>query len=102
MINDALIVPRHIVVVGASSDVHKPGGKILKYSLFTNGHLNLATCLQLEGPVEAALAAYAAAGRSDSLALYRANINHEWGVALVRAVPRPGDGDPGHVGGGGR
>jgi tetratricopeptide (TPR) repeat protein len=54
-------------------------------SLFTNGHLNLATCLQLEGPVEAALASYAAAGRSDSLALFRANINHEWGVALVRA-----------------
>jgi tetratricopeptide (TPR) repeat protein len=54
-------------------------------SLFTNGHLNLATCLQLEGPVEAALASYAAAGRSDSLALFRANLNHEWGVALVRA-----------------
>jgi tetratricopeptide (TPR) repeat protein len=54
-------------------------------TLFTNGHLNLATCLQLEGPVEAALAAYVAAGRSDSLALFRANINHEWGVALVRA-----------------
>jgi Tfp pilus assembly protein PilF len=54
-------------------------------SLFTNGHLNLATCLQLEGPVEAALASYAAAGRIDSLALFRANINHEWGVALVRA-----------------
>ena len=30
MINDALIVPRHIVVVGASNDVHKPGGKVLK------------------------------------------------------------------------
>jgi acetyltransferase len=30
MINDALIHPRHIVVVGASNDVHKPGGKILK------------------------------------------------------------------------
>jgi acetyltransferase len=30
MINDALIDPRHIVVVGASNDVHKPGGKILK------------------------------------------------------------------------
>lgn len=30
MINDALISPRHIVVVGASNDVHKPGGKILK------------------------------------------------------------------------
>lgn len=54
-------------------------------SLFTNGYLNLATCLQLEGPPEAALAAYAAAGRSDTLALYRANINHEWGVAFVRA-----------------
>ena len=30
MINDALIHPRSIVVVGASNDVHKPGGKILK------------------------------------------------------------------------
>jgi acetyltransferase len=30
MINDALIAPRHIVVVGASNDVGKPGGKILK------------------------------------------------------------------------
>jgi acetyltransferase len=30
MVNDALINPRHIVVVGASNDVHKPGGKILK------------------------------------------------------------------------
>ncbi len=30
MINDALIAPRHIVVVGASNDVHKPGGKVLK------------------------------------------------------------------------
>jgi tetratricopeptide (TPR) repeat protein len=54
-------------------------------SLFTNGHVNLATCLQIEGEVEAALGSYAAAGRSDSLALFRANLNHEWGVALVRA-----------------
>lgn len=30
MINNALINPRSIVVVGASNDVHKPGGKILK------------------------------------------------------------------------
>ena len=59
-------------------------------SLFTNGHINLATCLQLEGPVDAALTAYAAAGRADSLALFRANINHEWGVAFVRAG-RPAD-----------
>jgi tetratricopeptide (TPR) repeat protein len=54
-------------------------------SLFTVGHNNLATCLQLEGRIEEALSAYAAAGRSDSLALYRDNINHEWGVAFVRA-----------------
>ncbi|HJR36252.1 MAG TPA: AAA family ATPase [Gemmatimonadales bacterium] len=54
-------------------------------SMFTLGHNNLATCLQLEGRIESALAAYAAAGRSDSLALYRDNINHEWGVAFVRA-----------------
>ncbi|MEK6689456.1 MAG: AAA family ATPase [Gemmatimonadota bacterium] len=54
-------------------------------SLFSNGHLNLATCLQLEGRAEAALAEYAAAGRSDSLALFRGNINHEWGIAFVRA-----------------
>jgi acyl-CoA synthetase (NDP forming) len=30
MINSALLDPRSIVVVGASNDVHKPGGKILK------------------------------------------------------------------------
>jgi len=54
-------------------------------SMFTFGHLNLATCLQLEGRIEDALRAYAASGRSDSLSLYRSNINHEWGVAFVRA-----------------
>jgi len=54
-------------------------------SLFTVGHNNLATCLQLEGRIEDALESYAAAGRSDSLTLYRDNINHEWGVAFVRA-----------------
>ena len=30
MINNQLIDPKSIVVVGASNDVHKPGGKILK------------------------------------------------------------------------
>jgi acyl-CoA synthetase (NDP forming) len=30
MINDALVNPRSIVVIGASNDVHKPGGKVLK------------------------------------------------------------------------
>ncbi len=30
MVNDALTHPKSIVVVGASNDVHKPGGKILK------------------------------------------------------------------------
>lgn len=30
MINNALIHPRSIVVVGASNDIHKPGGKVLK------------------------------------------------------------------------
>ncbi len=30
MINNALINPRSIVVVGASNDIHKPGGKLLK------------------------------------------------------------------------
>jgi len=30
MINSALMNPRSIVVVGASNDIHKPGGKILK------------------------------------------------------------------------
>ncbi len=30
MINNALMNPRSIVVVGASNDIHKPGGKILK------------------------------------------------------------------------
>jgi acetyltransferase len=30
MINEALLSPRSIVVVGGSDDVHKPGGKILK------------------------------------------------------------------------
>lgn len=61
-------------------------------SLFTNAHINLATCLQLAGPVEASLVAYAAAARSDSMALFRGNINHEWGVAFVRAG-RPAEAD---------
>ncbi len=54
-------------------------------SSFTNGYLNLATCLQLAGPIDSAIAAYRAAGQTDSTTLYRGNINHEWGVALVRA-----------------
>ncbi len=36
MINSALLNPRSIVVVGASNDVHKPGGKILR-NLIDNG-----------------------------------------------------------------
>lgn len=37
MINDALIDPRSIVVVGASNDVSKPGGKLLK-NLLDHGY----------------------------------------------------------------
>jgi acetyltransferase len=36
MINSALLNPRSIVVVGASNDVHKPGGKVLR-NLIDNG-----------------------------------------------------------------
>ena len=30
MINPKLLAPKSIVVCGASSDIHKPGGKVLK------------------------------------------------------------------------
>lgn len=36
MINKALIQPRSIVIVGASNDIHKPGGKVLKNIIDTN------------------------------------------------------------------
>lgn len=52
-------------------------------STHVNSHLNIATAtkgLRREGD---ALVHYAEAGRLDSLALYRNNINHEWGSSLV-------------------
>jgi acetyltransferase len=50
MINDALIDPRSIVVVGASNDVAKPGGKILKNLLDHGyrGHLAVVNARQDE------------------------------------------------------
>jgi acetyltransferase len=36
MINPKLLTPGSIVVVGASNDIHKPGGKVLKNLLDSN------------------------------------------------------------------
>ena len=48
-------------------------------------HLRIARCLVMEGDAPGALAAYAAAARTDSLALLRGTANHDWGTALVLA-----------------
>ena len=78
-------------------------GAIRYDSLFTNAHINIATCHQFLGNYPAAVAEYALAQRSDSLALLRGNLNYEWGQAVLRVrgaaaaesvfrlmLPRPG------------
>jgi tetratricopeptide (TPR) repeat protein len=52
---------------------------------FIAAHINTATCHQFLGASEQAITAYIRASAIDSLALYEAGINHEFGVALVRA-----------------
>ncbi|MEO8448939.1 MAG: AAA family ATPase [Gemmatimonadota bacterium] len=54
-------------------------------SLFPNIQINLATCHQFLDDIPAALAAYVRAAQIDSTILYSANLNHEWGAALVHA-----------------
>ncbi|MEO8451361.1 MAG: hypothetical protein ABI647_16320 [Gemmatimonadota bacterium] len=49
-----------------------------------NAYINLATSASGAREYEQALAYYAAAGRLDSMALYRNNINQEWGAKFVR------------------
>ena len=41
MINEQLINPKSIVVVGASNDTSKPGGKILKTLLMENTRFSI-------------------------------------------------------------
>ncbi|MFN8574757.1 MAG: AAA family ATPase [Gemmatimonadaceae bacterium] len=53
-------------------------------SLFTNAWINIATCEQFEGKLTDAIADYAHAATTDSLALIRGNINHEFGIGLMR------------------
>ncbi len=52
-------------------------------STHVNSHLNIATAAKGQRRNEDALVHYAQAGRLDSTALYRNNINHEWGGTLV-------------------
>jgi tetratricopeptide (TPR) repeat protein len=52
-------------------------------STHVNSHLNIATATKGQRREGDALVHYAEAGRLDSLALYRNNINHEWGSSLV-------------------
>lgn len=52
-------------------------------STHVNSHLNIATATKGLRRAGDALVHYAQAGRLDSLALYRNNINHEWGSSLV-------------------
>lgn len=50
-----------------------------------NSYINLATVSTSLKRDDQALAYYQQADRIDSTALYRSNINHEWGTVLVRA-----------------
>jgi DNA-binding SARP family transcriptional activator/tetratricopeptide (TPR) repeat protein len=52
---------------------------------WTNSHLNMATCHQFLGAFPAAIAAYLAAYAVDSASLYQGTLNHEFGLALVKA-----------------
>jgi DNA-binding SARP family transcriptional activator/tetratricopeptide (TPR) repeat protein len=52
-------------------------------SMFTNALINVATCQQFMGKYREAVASYAQARRTDSTALVRGTINHEFGLALV-------------------
>jgi tetratricopeptide (TPR) repeat protein len=52
---------------------------------FANAHINIATCHQFLGYYPEAVRAYTRAHAADSTALYRRALNHELGIALVRA-----------------
>jgi len=54
-------------------------------SSFVAAHTNVATCHQFLGASEQAILAYNRAWAIDSLSLYQGALNHEFGVALVRA-----------------
>ena len=52
---------------------------------FANAHINVATCYQFLGSSDSAVAAYTRAYAADSVSVYTGALNHEFGVALVRA-----------------
>lgn len=54
-------------------------------SSFVAAHINVATCHQFLGASQQAIRAYNRAWFIDSLSLYQGALNHEFGVALVRA-----------------
>lgn len=54
-------------------------------STFVPAHINAATCHQFLGASERAVAAYHGAWAVDTAAVYQGSLNHEFGVALVRA-----------------
>ena len=54
-------------------------------STFAAAHINVATCHQFLGASDSAVAAYTRAYAVDSASVYAGALNHEFGVALVRA-----------------
>lgn len=54
-------------------------------STFANAHINIATCHQFLGQSDSAVVAYNRAYAVDSNSVYTGALNHEFGVALVRA-----------------
>lgn len=52
---------------------------------FASAHINIATCYQYVQRFDSALVAYAAAYGKDSSVLYSGSLNHEFGLALIRA-----------------
>ena len=54
-------------------------------STFAGAHINVATCHQFLGASDSAVRAYTRAYAVDSASVYTGGLNHEFGIALVRA-----------------
>jgi tetratricopeptide (TPR) repeat protein len=54
-------------------------------STFAGAHINVATCHQFLGASDSAVAAYGRAYAVDTASVYTGGLNHEFGIALVRA-----------------
>ena len=52
---------------------------------FVGAHINRATCHQFLGAFDSAVVSYNRAWAVDSLSVYQGALNHEFGIALVRA-----------------